>query len=135
MFSTMTTEASTMMPKSIAPIEIRLAESPRTTMRMKAKSSESGNESATTTEARRSPRKARRMRATKTIPPVSGRVTVGRDCDVSEILSVTKEADPAHVVALHAKLQVVGADIGIAVGNRRHDLRDGDVEGDELVRV
>src|SRR2546426_1067913 len=32
MFSTITTEASTIMPKSIAPIEIRFADSPRITI-------------------------------------------------------------------------------------------------------
>ena len=43
-----TTEESTMMPKSIAPIEIRLAGMPRKSSRVKAPSSETGTASATT---------------------------------------------------------------------------------------
>ena len=71
MFSTMITDASTMIPKSMAPIEIRFAESPRSTITMKVSSSESGIESVTTSAARRSPRNAIMMNATSSMPSTS----------------------------------------------------------------
>ena len=43
MFSTITTAPSTMMPKSMAPMDSRLAEMPRTSMQVKANSSDKGN--------------------------------------------------------------------------------------------
>ncbi len=60
-----------MMPKSIAPMEIRLAESPRNTMTMNVNRSDRGIERATTSDARKSPRKASRMNATNTMPSSS----------------------------------------------------------------
>ena len=71
MFSTMMTEASTMIPKSMAPIEIRLAESPRNAITMNVSSNESGTDSVTTSAARRSPRKAIIMRPTSSMPVIS----------------------------------------------------------------
>ncbi len=58
MFSTMMTEASTMRPKSIAPTDSRLADSPRQTIRPMANASANGIVAATTTALRRLPRKA-----------------------------------------------------------------------------
>ena len=65
-----------MIPKSMAPIEIRLAESPRNTIIMKVNSSDRGMDSATTNEARKSPRNASNIKATRIIPSRSVWVTV-----------------------------------------------------------
>src|SRR5215475_11432415 len=91
MFSTMTTEASTIMPKSIAPMEMRFADSPRSTIMMKVNRSERGMVSATTREARQSPRKASRIKATRTIP--STRVRVGMRGDLDQISAVIVRDD------------------------------------------
>ena len=52
MFSVMMTAPSTMMPKSIAPSESRLAGIPRRSMKMNAKRSDSGMVRATINAAR-----------------------------------------------------------------------------------
>ena len=52
MFSVMITAPSTMMPKSIAPSESRLAGMPRRSMKMNANRSDSGIVSATMNAAR-----------------------------------------------------------------------------------
>ena len=55
-FSTMITVASTMMPRSMAPIESRLADSPRNTVIMTASSSATGIVAATISAERKVPR-------------------------------------------------------------------------------
>ena len=57
MFSTMITVASTISPKSIAPIDSRLADSPRATMIMTANARAKGMVIATITADRQLPRK------------------------------------------------------------------------------
>ena len=57
MFSTMITVASTISPKSIAPTDSRLADSPRSTRMMTAKNSANGIVAPTISALRRSPRK------------------------------------------------------------------------------
>ena len=61
MFSTITTAQSTMMPKSIAPIESRFAGMCLRSRQMKAKSSDSGIVIATMSPARKSYRKKIRI--------------------------------------------------------------------------
>ena len=56
MFSTMITVASMINPKSIAPSDSRLADSPLSTMIAMAKKKANGMADATTTALRRSPR-------------------------------------------------------------------------------
>jgi hypothetical protein len=56
MFSTMMTEASTIRPKSMAPTDSRLADSPRTSISMMAKASANGMVQATMIALRRLPR-------------------------------------------------------------------------------
>src|SRR5262249_42618829 len=55
--------------------------------------------------------------------------------NVANVLCSLEEADSSNDVALYPKFKIVGANIRVAVGNRCHHLRHGDVEGDELVRV
>ena len=60
MLSTMISVASTMMPKSMAPREIRLADCPISTIIVKVKSRDSGIVSATMQRARANDRERRR---------------------------------------------------------------------------
>ena len=62
MFSTMITVASTMMPKSIAPIDSRFADSPLSTRMTTANSSAKGMVAATISALRRSPRNSHWIR-------------------------------------------------------------------------
>ncbi len=71
MFSRTMTEASTRIPKSIAPIEIRLAEPPLSTMMEKAKRSEHGMVSAAMSEIGISPRKIMRITVTSVRPMIT----------------------------------------------------------------
>ena len=68
MFSTMMTVASTTSPKSMAPTDSRLADSPRSTMSPMAKDSANGMVMATMTALRRLPRKAHCRRKISTMP-------------------------------------------------------------------
>ncbi len=68
MFSTMMTEASTINPKSIAPTESRLADSPRRTIKAMAKVSANGMVHATMSALRRLPRKAHCNRKISRMP-------------------------------------------------------------------
>ena len=68
MFSTITTAASTRMPKSIAPIDNRLAEAPCRSRPMKATSSDSGMVTATISPARTSYRKKISTTTTSNMP-------------------------------------------------------------------
>jgi len=77
-FSTTTTAASTSMPMAMArpPRLIRLADSPKARIRMKVASAESGSINATTSAARRLPRKARSRSTTSTMASSSALDTV-----------------------------------------------------------
>ena len=68
MLSTMMTVASTIRPKSIAPTESRLADSPRSTMMPTAKNSAKGMVAATISALRRLPRKTHCSRKISTMP-------------------------------------------------------------------
>jgi hypothetical protein len=68
MFSTMMTVASTTSPKSMAPTDSRLADSPRSTMSPMANDSANGMVIATMTALRRLPRNAHCSKKIKTIP-------------------------------------------------------------------
>ena len=74
--STITIDPSTTMPKSMAPRLIRLAETPNSRMRMKAKSIASGMTDATISPARTFPRKRIRTRKTMIAPSIRLRITV-----------------------------------------------------------
>ena len=67
-FSTTITAPSTMMPKSIAPSDSRLAGMPLMDRPMKVASNESGMMSATMAAARKLPRKTNNTTATSTAP-------------------------------------------------------------------
>ena len=68
MFSTMITVASTMMPKSMAPIDSRLADSPLSTRMTTANSSAKGMVAETISALRRSPRNSHWIRNTRQTP-------------------------------------------------------------------
>ena len=68
MFSTMITVASTMMPKSIAPIDSRFADSPDSTRMATANSSAKGMVAATISALRRSPRNSHWMKKISSTP-------------------------------------------------------------------
>ena len=68
MFSTMITVASTMMPKSMAPIDSRFADSPLSTRMTTANSSAKGMVAETISALRRSPRNSHWIRNTKQTP-------------------------------------------------------------------
>jgi len=68
MFSTMMTVASTIRPKSMAPTDSRLADSPRNSIRQIANASAKGMVQATITALRRLPRKAHCSRKISRIP-------------------------------------------------------------------
>ena len=68
MFSTMMTVASTMMPKSMAPIDSRLADSPLSTRTTTANSSAKGMVAETISALRRSPRNSHWIRNTRQTP-------------------------------------------------------------------
>ena len=76
MRSTITMVASTMMPKSMAPMLSRLSETPDRRMQTKANSSESGMTSAVSSAARRLSRNTSSTVTTTTNPSSSTRVTV-----------------------------------------------------------
>ena len=78
MFSTMTIEPSTSRPMAIArpPIDIRLAEIPRTFIARKVKAMQNGIDKATTREGLTAPRKTKRTSETSTIPSIRALVTV-----------------------------------------------------------
>ena len=65
----MMSAASTMMPKSIAPSEIKFADSPTMTIIENVNRSASGTVAATIRAARMFPRKMNRIRKTNSIPP------------------------------------------------------------------
>ena len=67
-FSTSTTDPSTIMPKSIAPRLIRFAEMPRWCMPTRATSSDSGITEVTTRAARQSPSMTSSTAITSTAP-------------------------------------------------------------------
>ena len=68
MFSIMMTVASTMMPRSIAPIDSRLADSPRITVIITARNSATGIFAATISAQRRSPRNTHWIRKISATP-------------------------------------------------------------------
>ena len=68
MFSTMMTVASTMMPKSMAPIDSRLADSPLSTSTTTANKSAKGMVAETISALRRSPRNSHWIRNTRQTP-------------------------------------------------------------------
>ena len=70
MFSTRITAESTMMPKSTAPIDSRLASSPCSTSMMMLKNSANGMLTPTMIALRRSPRKIHWIRKTSTQPKI-----------------------------------------------------------------
>ena len=76
MFSIITTEPSTMSPKSIAPRLIRLPDTPIQFMPMNATSIESGITEATIKLARRSPRNRKSTTVTSMAPSARLWVTV-----------------------------------------------------------
>ena len=67
-FSTMMTVPSTMMPRSMAPTDSRLADSPRITVIITASSSATGIVAATISAQRRSPRNTHWMRKISAMP-------------------------------------------------------------------
>ena len=68
MLSTMISVASTIMPKSMDPSEIKFADCPIRTIIEKVKSNESGMVRATIRAARKCPRNTNKMTKTKTMP-------------------------------------------------------------------
>ena len=78
MFSRTITDASTRIPKSIAPIEIRFAELPVRTISENANSSEHGIVNAAISEIGMSPRKTIRTRVTSPSPTI----TISRTVEV-----------------------------------------------------
>ena len=76
MLSTMISVESTMMPKSIAPSEIRLADSPILTIIVNVKSSAVGTVSATITAVRKWPRNRYRITNTSRMPLIRMSTTV-----------------------------------------------------------
>ena len=68
MFSTMMTVASTMMPKSMAPMDSRLADSPLITRMTTANRSAKGMVAETISALRRSPRNSHWIRKTRQTP-------------------------------------------------------------------
>ena len=68
MFSTMITVASTMMPKSMAPIDSKFADSPLSTRMTTANSRAKGMVAETISALRRSPRNSHWIRNTKQTP-------------------------------------------------------------------
>ena len=68
MFSIMMTVASTMMPRSIAPIDSRLADSPRSTVMMTARNNATGMVAETIIAQRRSPRNIHWMAKISAMP-------------------------------------------------------------------
>ena len=74
--STMTMEPSTTIPKSMAPRLIRLADTPKTRIRIKPKSKASGMTEATITEALTLPRKSISTTNTMSAPSIRLRTTV-----------------------------------------------------------
>ena len=70
MFSTMTTEPSTISPKSMAPRLIRLPAIPSFTMKLTANSIDSGIESATMIAARMLPSKRKSTAMTRAAPSI-----------------------------------------------------------------
>ena len=68
MFSTMMTVASTMMPRSMAPTDSRLADSPRSTVMMTARNSATGMVAATISAQRRLPRNTHWIRKISAMP-------------------------------------------------------------------
>ena len=68
MFSTMMTVASTMMPKSMAPIDSRFADSPLTTRTTTANRSAKGMVAETISALRRSPRNNHWIRKIRQTP-------------------------------------------------------------------
>ena len=68
MFSTMMTVASTMMPKSMAPIDSRLADSPLSTRTTTANKSAKGMVAETISALRRLPRNSHWIRKISTTP-------------------------------------------------------------------
>ena len=76
--STTITAPSTTMPKSMAPSDIKLAETPAHRMQPRAKSSESGITLATTSPARRLPNRTMSTKTTMSPPSMRLRLTVLR---------------------------------------------------------
>ena len=76
MLSTMISVASTMMPKSIAPSEIRLADSPTNTIMQNVNRSAIGTVRATMTAVLKWPRKTNRTTNTSAMPLITMSVTV-----------------------------------------------------------
>ena len=70
MFSTMITVPSTMMPRSMAPIDSRFADSPRSTVMMTARNSATGMVAATMIAERRLPRNSHWIRKISAMPNI-----------------------------------------------------------------
>ena len=85
MFSTITIEPSTIIPKSTAPMESRFAGIFPTSMKMNAMSSDSGMVIATMNAARAFPRNRNKMTVTSRMPSIRLCITV---CVVRCISSV-----------------------------------------------
>ena len=75
-FSIITTAPSTMRPKSIAPSDMRFAETPKTLIPKKPASIAIGITAATMSDARTSRRKKKRTAMTRSEPSTRFRVTV-----------------------------------------------------------
>ena len=86
-FSTITTEPSTISPKSTAPRLNRLAEMPACNIKSPANSIESGMAAATTKPARRLPRNANRMAMTSSAPASRLCLTVSMTLSTSSVRS------------------------------------------------
>ena len=83
--STITTALSMMTPKSTAPREMRLADTPMACIRMKANISERGITAATITAASRLRRKTSRMAVTSTAPTSRFSPTVATVWPISSV--------------------------------------------------
>src|SRR2546428_631426 len=115
MFSVMMTAPSTMIPKSMAPSESRLAGMPRRSMNTKAKSSESGIVSATMSADRRA--------------------LQGGDHDVVEVVRRLHEADSAHHERVLALADVGAAGVGVVGGDGLEHLLEGHVVGAQALGI
>jgi len=86
-FSTTMTAPSTMMPKSIAPRESKLAGMPRQVRPIKVANSDSGMMTATMAAARKLPRKSSSTKVTSIAPSARFLKTVWRVVSMSQVRS------------------------------------------------
>src|SRR5439155_8125 len=122
-FSTMTTELSTTMPKSMAPRLRRLAAMPKRNMPENANSIDNGMARATMNAARRLPRNRKRS------------ALLRAHDDVPNLFNVYREPDAMHEQHLAAASDVSPADIAVVLFDRLDDFLEGQAVFDKADRV